>query len=114
MTPEQLKQKLESKHHFTAESGLSLSFIDGKVYTETNLTADYVIIAGHSPNHFRMEFSNLQRTDDSERAFGSDFNDIVIVIENDPDFPVFINSTSMTPGKARFLKGFDHPTYVGK
>lgn len=105
MTPEHLKEKLESQFKFTVQpplKALDLRFEDGIIYNENHLVADYKIESTDHPKHYKIILSNFRS--DSQMGIYEDFSDITIVIEDEPEFPVFVNITNRTDRKPATIK----------
>lgn len=110
MTPEQLKKKLESKYKFTVQPPfppLDIRFEGDVIYNENDIVADYTIQEDISPKYFKMRLSNYRKFDQPLPTPYDNFEDIVIEIDNDQDFPIYVNNSNRQDKRIVRIKGFD-------
>lgn len=92
MTAQELTKKLESVPMFVLQppfEEIEYQFHDGKIYKSGKLLTEYSITEGKYPNHFYMSMKDVIK--DGTRLFFVEYEDIIVNIDNDDEFPVFIN-----------------------
>lgn len=117
-TPEQLKEKLESKFKFTTQppfTPLDLRFEDGCIYNENFIFADYTIEEDSLPGHYKFKLSNFRDNSSGESKLipvpFRAFDDIAIEIDGEPEFRVYVNSSGDGRRVQVTIKGYDKPKY---
>ncbi|WP_119080140.1 hypothetical protein [Chitinophaga alhagiae] len=118
LTPEQLKEKLESKFKFTTQppfTPLDLRFEDGCIYNENFIFADYMIEEDSLPGYYKFKLSNFRNNSGKESkpipAPFRAFDDIIIEIDGEPEFRVYANSSGDGRAVQVTIKGYDKPKY---
>ncbi|MBS0029476.1 hypothetical protein ACTJJ0_15725 [Chitinophaga sp. 22321] len=113
MTPEQLKEKLESKFKFTVQPPFGpydFRFIDSVIYNENDIVADYIIESDTLPKHFKIILSNYRKFDKQLPTPYDNFENVTIEIDDDPDFPIYVNY-STRPDKQVLIISTHEPKY---
>lgn len=104
MTKEELQAKLESSQKFVLQppyEAIEYQFKDGYLLKDGKPFTEYSITEGRFPNHFQMHLNDVIK--DGVRVFIYDYEDIILNIDGDDDFPVFINYSTNRGGRRLFV-----------
>lgn len=104
MTVIEFKEKLEAVPKFILQppfDPIEYRFKDGHLYKDGKPYTKYTLLEGRQPNYFNMNLSDVFK--DGEQIFLYEYDNIIINIDGDDEFPVFVNCSTANIHKRKFI-----------